>query len=87
MSTEALARLGLEVGEAVRFRRRSTERWRPAVVAGVERDGSIGLRDGKGAARAVPADQIEVRATGPRGGTGWEPLPERIARTEQRRLF
>jgi hypothetical protein len=52
-----------------------------------ERDGSVGLSDGKGAARAIPVEQIEVRTQGPRGGVIWEPLPERAARTEQMRLL
>ena len=49
--------------------------------------GSIGLRDAKGAARALPVDRLEVRTTGPRGATTWEPLAERAARTEQMRLL
>jgi hypothetical protein len=57
------------------------------VVSGRERDGSIGLRDAKGAARAMTIDQIEVRTKGPRGGIVWEPLTERAARTEQMRLL
>ena len=82
-----LAELGLAVGDRVRFRRHEGERWKLAVVAGRERDGSIGLRDAKGAARAMTIDQIEVRTTGPRGGIVWEPLTERAARTEQMRLL
>ena len=71
----------------MRFRRAGTERWKLATVAGRERDGSIGLRDAKGAARAIPIPQIEVRTTGRRGGVVWEPLAERAARTEQMRLL
>ncbi len=82
-----LAELGLAVGDRVRFRRTETERWKPATVAGRERDGSVGLRDAKGAARAIPIALIEVRITGRRGGVGWEPLAERAARTEQMRLL
>ena len=82
-----LAELGLAVGDQVRFRRHEGERWKPAVVSGRERDGSIGLRDTKGAARAMTIDQIEVRTKGPRGGIVWEPLTERAARTEQMRLL
>jgi hypothetical protein len=78
-----LAELGLAAGDAVRFRRRDTERWKAATVARRERDGSVGLHDAKGAARAIPIECIEVRDTGPRGGVVWEPLPERAARTEQ----
>jgi hypothetical protein len=82
-----LTELGLRRGDRVRFRRRADERWKPATVERRERDGSIGLRDGRGAARAIAVDHIEVRDTGPRGGVVWEPLPERAARTEQMRLL
>lgn len=79
--------LGLHVGEAVRFRRPGRARWQPAVVLGVEADGSVGLRDEKGAWRAVPAAHVEVRHVGARGAKLWEPLPERVARTEQLKLL
>jgi len=82
-----LARLGLAPGDRVRFRRREGERWKEATVERRERDGSIGLRDARGAARAIEIDRIEVRGTGPRGGIVWEPLPERAARTEQMKLL
>jgi hypothetical protein len=82
-----LAEIGLEAGDRVRFRRRDTERWKEAVVVKRERDGGIGLVDGKGAARAIAIGQIEVRTRGPRGGVVWEPLAERAARTEQMRLL
>lgn len=82
-----LAELGLTVGVLVRFRRHDGERWRLAVVERRERDGSIGLRDGDGAARSIPISQIEVRSRGPRGGVRWHPLDEQAATPEQRRLF
>ncbi len=82
-----LATLGLAVGDAVRFRRREGERWKGATVARREADGSLGVRDTKGALRALPLDAVEVRTTGPRGGVVWEPLPERAARTEQMKLL
>ena len=82
-----LAELGLTEGDAIRFRRRDAERWKAGTVARREADGSLGVRDGKGALRALPLDLVEVRTTGPRGGVVWEPLPERAARTEQMRLL
>jgi hypothetical protein len=53
----------------------------------VERDGSIGLTDRQGRARALPVDRLEVRASGPRGARTWEPLADRVARIEQMELF
>ncbi len=84
---ETLLSLGLHPGDPVRFRRVDETRWKNATVERVENDGSIGLRDGKGAARAIPAELVEVKATGPRGGVVWEPLPDRIAAAEQLRLI
>jgi len=82
-----LLQVGLAPGERVRFRRRSSGRWTPAVVERVERDGSIGLRDPKGAAVALTIDRIEVRSEGPRGAVLWEPLSDRLARNQQLRLL
>jgi hypothetical protein len=78
-----LTELGLRVGDAVRFRRHDGERWREATVVNREKDGSVGVRDDKGAARAIPVGRLEVRGTGPRGGTVWTPVAERAGRTEQ----
>jgi len=83
----ALAELGLRVGARVRFRRRKNERWRDAVVERRERDGSLGLRDERGAARSITIEAIEVRSTGPRGGAIWAPLAEVASAVEQRRLL
>jgi hypothetical protein len=84
---ENLAELGLEPGDRVRFRRRPSERWKEGRVSRRERDGSVGLFDTKGAARAIKIEIIEVHAVGPRGGVVWEPLTERAARSEQMRLL
>lgn len=83
----SLAALGLRAGDRVRFRRRDSERWKEAVVERQEKDGSLGLRDAKGASRAIEPDLVEVRTTGPRGGVVWEPVVERAARTEQMPLW
>lgn len=82
-----LAKIGLRPGDRVRFRRRQTERWKEAVVERREKDGGIGLRDLKGAARSIAIEQIEVRGRGPRGGVTWEPLADRAGRTEQMKLL
>lgn len=84
--TDELSELGLEPGQLVRFRRRDNERWKEAVVVRRERDGSVGLRDGNGAARSIPIGCIEVPAAGPRGGTAWEALTTRGRRPQQLRL-
>ena len=86
MSLE-LARLALGVGEKIRFLRADRSRWQDGVVVGVERDGSLGIRDRKGGSRSVPLEHVLVRAEGSRGGLHWEPLLDRAARTEQLELF
>jgi len=80
-------RLGLRLGEAVRFRRVDRSRWQDGVVVGVERDGSLGVRDQSGASRAVPLADVLVRASGRRGARTWEPLLSRASRAEQLPLF
>ena len=82
-----LTALGLAPGMVVRFRREPGDRWRTARVERVEKDGSLGLRDEKGAARAIPLERVEVATVGPRGARTWEPASERAARTEQLRLL
>ena len=48
-----------------------------------ERDGSVGVRDDRGAARAIPVERLQVRSTGPRGGAIWEAVADRAERDEQ----
>jgi hypothetical protein len=83
----ALRLLGVSPGERVRFRRQLASRWTIGVVVRRERDGSIGLTDPNGAARAIPIERIEVRCTGPRGAPAWEPLTVRASRSEQLQLL
>lgn len=85
--TEGLDAIGLRAGDRVRFRRRDGERWHEARVERRESDGSIGVRDAKGAARAIPIERLEVRTTGPRGATVWEAAAVRAARDEQLGMF
>ena len=73
---DGLAELGLEVGQLVRYVGRSDRRPREGVVLRRENDGSVGLRDERGRARAIPVEAIEVRVVGPRGGETWIPLTE-----------
>lgn len=83
----SLAELGLAAGDRVRFRRGATGRWHQGRVTRREADGSIGLSDGKGASRAIPVDQCEVRTSGKRGASMWAPVAVRAARTEQLKLL
>jgi hypothetical protein len=78
-----LVALGLRVGERVRFRRRDEERWKEAKLESVERDGSLAIRDAKGASRAIPVGRVQVRRSGPRGGTVWVPATDLRDGTEQ----
>ena len=71
---DRLAEVGLEIGQIVRYAGTSDKRYREGVVLRRERDGSIGLRDDRGRARAIPVERIEVRVVGPRGGEQWIPL-------------
>jgi hypothetical protein len=81
-----LAAIGLRPGDRVRFQRKAGGRWHEASVVNREKDGSVGVRDRKGASRALPIERLEVRTVGPRGAGTWEPLTERAARTEQMEL-
>ncbi len=83
LADSALLEVGLRPGDRVRFRQREGGAWKEGRVERRERDGSIGVRDERGAARALPVDRLQVRATGRRGGTVWEPVTERAGRDEQ----
>jgi hypothetical protein len=83
LAESALVEIGLRPGDRVRFRRADGGSWQEGKVERRERDGSIGVRDGRGAARAIPLERLQVRATGPRGGAVWEPVTSRAARDEQ----
>jgi hypothetical protein len=82
-----LDELGLRAGDRVRFRGKERGRWHEGVVVGRERDGSISVRDERGASRALHLERLEVRRTGPRGRPRWEPAVEIAARTEQLGLW
>lgn len=83
----SLVALGLRPGMKVRFRRDPSDRWKPARVERVERDGSLGLRDHKGAALSIPVELVEVETRGRRGAWTWERVVDRAAREEQLQLF
>lgn len=73
---DGLAEVGLEIGQLVRYLGGADKRFHDGVVLRRERDGSIGLRDERGRARAIAIDAIEVRVVGPRGGAQWIPLTD-----------
>ncbi len=73
---DGLAQVGLEIGQLVRYQGTADKRFHDGVVLRRERDGSVGLRDERGRARAIPVEAIEVRRIGPRGGEQWIPLTD-----------
>ena len=83
LAESALLAIGLRPGDRVRFRKADGGSWQEAKVERRERDGSVGVRDGRGAARAITLDRLQVRTTGPRGGVVWEPVTDRADRDEQ----
>ena len=87
LTESALLEVGLRPGDRVRWQRTDGGSWHEGVVERRERDGSIGVRDGRGAARALPVQRLQVRGQGPRGGKVWEPVADRAARDEQLGLF
>jgi hypothetical protein len=87
LTESSLVEIGLRAGDRVRFRRAEGGTWREARVERRERDGSVGVRDERGASRAIPVERLEVRATGPRGALRWEPVGDRAGRDEQLGLF
>jgi hypothetical protein len=83
LAESALVEVGLRPGDRVRFRQREGGSWKEATVERRERDGSVGVRDERGAARALTLDRLQVRTTGRRGGSVWVPVVEKAGRDEQ----
>ncbi|MFZ6004819.1 MAG: hypothetical protein ACOYXM_12910 [Actinomycetota bacterium] len=83
LAESALVEVGLRPGDRVRFRQREGGAWHEGIVERRERDGSIGVRDERGAARALAIERLQVRTTGRRGGVLWEPVADRASRDEQ----
>jgi hypothetical protein len=80
-AASALAALGLQRGETVRFRRGDRARWQTGRVDRLERDGSLRISDADGAARAVPLGRVQVRRRGTR--SVWEDVADRAGRAQQ----
>ncbi|MDP1821007.1 MAG: hypothetical protein Q8K58_14105 [Acidimicrobiales bacterium] len=87
LADSALLEIGLRPGDRVRFRRREGGAWQEGRVECRERDGSVGIRDERGSARALPTDRLQIRTTGKRGRTVWEPVADRASRDEQLGIF
>jgi len=79
-----LGQLSLAPGDRVRFRRAAGQHWQEATVESRERDGSVALRDAKGASRFIRFDQLEVYRVKNRTGR-WEQVDEQ--EWEQLSLF
>lgn len=85
MTVTGLEALGLRAGDRVRFKPLGggPRQWTEGVVMGVEKDGSVAVRDTKGASRAVRPERLEARRSRRRGAQVWESVSERAARIEQ----
>jgi len=86
-SPASLARLGLRMGEPIRFRRHDNGRWVVGRVAGIEHDGSIALRDPDGSARSLRAERVEIRRPGSRGRLRWCVVSDVAVTWEQLEMF
>ena len=89
MTVTGVEALGLRVGDRVRFKSigGGPRQWHEGVVVDREKDGSVAVRDHKGASRAVRVERLEVRRPRRRGGQAWESVAERAARIEQLALW
>lgn len=87
MDTRVLARLGLRVGEDIRFRRNGSGRWVEGRISGIAADGSIGLHDPDGAARNFRPEVVEVRRPGTRGRLVWQLVSDVAVTWEQMSLW
>lgn len=86
-SPSTLSRLGLRLGEPIRFRRNDKGRWIVGRVAGVAADGSVTLRDPDGSARSLRAERLEIRRPGSRGRLRWQIVSDVAITWEQLELF
>ena len=82
-----LARIGIRLGEPVRFRRVDHRRWDTGRISGVGHDGSVLLHGTDGAARTVRPESLEVRRPGARGRLVWRNLAEVAVTWEQLELW
>jgi len=71
-----LADVGLHEGETVRWRRLDGGHWQTGTVIGLERDGSVAVRDTDGAWRSIVVDRLEAKRPNRRGRLVWQPLED-----------
>jgi len=86
-SPAALSRLGLRLGEPIRFRRHDKGRWIVGRVQGIELDGSVNLRDPDGSTRSLRAERVEIRRPGSRGRLRWQIVSDVAVTWEQLEMF
>jgi hypothetical protein len=84
---DQLTEIGLRVGDRVRFRAKERGRWHEGVVSGRHPDGSVDVRDERGASRALRLERLEVRRAGRRGSPRWEAATTIAADPEQLGLW
>jgi hypothetical protein len=82
-----LARLGLQHGEPVRFRKTEGGRWFAGKMGGVATDGSITVYDANGAARSLRPERVEVRRPGSRRRLTWQTVSDVAITWEQLQLW
>lgn len=87
IDTGVLAKLRLNDGEPVRFRKLDGGRWLPGKMSGVAIDGSITIHDANGAARSLRPERVEVRRPGGRGRLTWQLISEVAITWEQLALW
>jgi hypothetical protein len=82
-----LGAIGLHRGDTARFRNSANGRWQAATITGLERDGSIAMRDSRGSARSIHFQRVEVLHRGARGRPHWTPVADIAVMWEQLPLF
>ncbi len=82
-----LQRLGLRVGEPVRYRKGETGRWFAGKMSAVAIDGSITIFDANGGARSLRPERVEVRRPGGRGRLTWQTISDVAITWEQLQLW
>lgn len=82
-----LQRLGLRIGEPVRFRRVDHGRWFAGKMSGVTLDGAITVYDANGSARSLRPERVEVRRPAGRGRLTWQLVSDVAITWEQLQLW